>query len=102
MVNQDLLFRWAQIARQIFESDADSYWDRSGKSWESFIEGAALKPFHDNKDNIIVENTYDGSMQKQDRVFLSTKEKIRKGIGIISVIDVTKKYRGIPRFEYDG
>ena len=41
-------------------------------------------------------------MQKQDGVFLSSKEKMRKGIGITSVVDVTKKYRGIPRFEYDG
>lgn len=35
LVNQDLLFRWAQIASQIFESDSDSYWNHSGKSWES-------------------------------------------------------------------
>lgn len=51
---------------------------------------------------IIVENSYEGSVQKQDGVFLSSKEKMRKGIGITSVVDVTKKYRGIPRFEYDG
>lgn len=34
LVNQDLLFRWAQVASQIFESDSYSYWNHSGKSWE--------------------------------------------------------------------
>lgn len=51
---------------------------------------------------IIVENSYEGTVRKQDGVFLSSKEKMRKGIGITSVLDVTKKYRGIPKFEYDG
>lgn len=51
---------------------------------------------------IIVENSYEGTIRKKDGIFLSSKEKMRKGIGITSVIDVTKKYHGIPRFEYDG
>ena len=51
---------------------------------------------------IIVENSYEGTVRRQEGVFLSSKEKMRKGIGITSVIDVTKKYNGIPKFEYDG
>lgn len=51
---------------------------------------------------IIVENSYEGTVRKEDGIFLSSKKKMRKGIGIISVTDVTKKYRGIPKFEYDG
>lgn len=34
LVNKNLLFRWAQIASQIFQSHPDSYWNHSGKSWE--------------------------------------------------------------------
>ncbi len=51
---------------------------------------------------IIVENSYTGTVRKKDGVFLSSKQKMRKGIGITSVIDVTKKYHGISKFEYDG
>lgn len=51
---------------------------------------------------IIVENSYTGTVRKKDGVFLSSKEKMRKGIGITSVMDVTKKYHGISKFEYDG
>lgn len=51
---------------------------------------------------IIVENSYEGTIRKQDGAFLSSKAKFRKGIGITSILEVTKKYRGIPRFEYNG
>lgn len=51
---------------------------------------------------LIIENSYEGAVRKQNGIFLSSKKKMRKGIGITSVIDVTRKYRGIPKFEYDG
>ncbi len=51
---------------------------------------------------IMTENSYSGTIQKQDGTFLSSKAKMRKGIGITSVLDVTKKYHGIPKFVYDG
>ena len=51
---------------------------------------------------VVVENSYEGTVEKEDGDFLSSKVKNRKGIGIRSVIDVTKKYRGVPKFEYDG
>ncbi len=51
---------------------------------------------------IMTENSYRGIVRKQDNVFLSSKAKMRKGIGITSVLDVTKKHQGIPKFEYDG
>lgn len=51
---------------------------------------------------IVVENSYSGDVRRKDGVFLSSKEKMRKGIGITSVMDVTKKYNGISKFEYDG
>lgn len=51
---------------------------------------------------ILVENSYMGIVRKNDGVFLSAKAKSRKGIGLESVIDVTKRYNGIPKIEYDG
>lgn len=51
---------------------------------------------------ILVENSYSGLMRKKGSVFLSAKAKNRKGIGLESVVDVTKKYNGIPKIEYDG
>ena len=51
---------------------------------------------------ILVENSYSGLMRKKGGVFLSAKAKNRKGIGLESVVDVTKKYNGIPKIEYDG
>ena len=50
---------------------------------------------------IVVENSHDQEIRKKDNLFLSSKEKNRKGIGISSVLDVAKSYRGIPNFEYD-
>lgn len=51
---------------------------------------------------ILVENSYSGTVRKKDGVFLSAKAKNRNGIGLESVIDVTRKYNGIPKIEYDG
>ena len=50
---------------------------------------------------IVVENSHDQEIRKKDNLFLSSKEKNRKGIGISSVLDVAKSYQGIPNFEYD-
>lgn len=50
---------------------------------------------------IITENSYEGTiLRTKDGAFLSSKGKNRKGIGIASVINIIKKYNGIPRFEY--
>lgn len=52
---------------------------------------------------ILAENSYEGTIQRaKDGSFLSSKEKDRKGLGISSVLNVTEKYNGIPRFEYQG
>lgn len=50
---------------------------------------------------IMAENSYEGAvLRARDGSFLSSKEKNRKGLGISSVLHVTEKYNGIPRFEY--
>ena len=50
---------------------------------------------------IIIENSYEGSIRlAADGSFLSSKEAGRHGIGISSVLSITEKYNGIPRFEY--
>ena len=50
---------------------------------------------------IMTENSYEGAvLRARDGSFLSSKEKNRKGLGISSVLHVTEKYNGIPRFEY--
>lgn len=51
---------------------------------------------------LTIENSYEGDIKKQDGEFLSSKAQGRKGIGIRSVLDVTKKYQGIPKFEFNG
>ncbi|RGU91950.1 GHKL domain-containing protein [Clostridium sp. AF15-17LB] len=51
---------------------------------------------------IIVENSYNGIVRRRDNAFLSTKARGRKGIGIVSILDVVSKYNGIPQFKYDG
>ena len=59
---------------------------------------------------VMVENSYEGTVRKEDGRFLSSKAEMRKGIGITSVLDVCKKYNldvckkynGIPKIEYNG
>lgn len=52
---------------------------------------------------IMTENSYEGTIQRaKDGSFLSSKERNRKGIGIASVLNVTEKYNGVPRFEYQN
>lgn len=50
---------------------------------------------------IIIKNSYEGKIKQQGQIFLSSKAQNRKGIGIRSVLDIAKKYQGIPKFEYD-
>ena len=45
---------------------------------------------------IMVENSYEGTVRREEGRFLSSKAEMRKGIGITSVLDVCKKYNGIP------
>ena len=51
---------------------------------------------------VMVENSYEGTVRREDGRFLSSKAEMRKGIGITSVLDVCKKYNGIPKIEYTG
>lgn len=51
---------------------------------------------------VMVENSYEGTVRREDGRFLSSKAEMRKGIGITSVLDVCKKYNGIPKIEYNG
>lgn len=49
---------------------------------------------------IIVENSYEGEIQRSGNVFISSKKKGRKGIGISSVLHIMESYHGISKFEY--
>lgn len=49
---------------------------------------------------IIIENSYEGEIQRSGNVFISSKKKGRKGIGISSVLNIIEQYSGIPKFEY--
>lgn len=49
---------------------------------------------------IIVENSYEGNVQRLGNTFISSKKKGRKGIGITSVLNITEQYNGIAKFEY--
>lgn len=35
LINQDQLFRWAQLAYYIFRSNENSYWDHAGNGWDT-------------------------------------------------------------------
>lgn len=49
---------------------------------------------------IIIENSYEGEIQRSGNVFISSKKKGRKGIGISSVLNIIEQYNGISKFEY--
>lgn len=49
---------------------------------------------------VIVENSYEGEILRSGEVFLSSKKKGRKGIGISSVLHIIEQYHGISKFEY--
>ena len=50
---------------------------------------------------IIIENSYEGDIHiAPDGNYLSSKTTGRRGIGISSVLNITEKYNGIPRFEH--
>lgn len=49
---------------------------------------------------IIIENSYEGNIQRLGNAFISSKKKGRRGIGISSVLNITEQYNGISRFEY--
>lgn len=51
---------------------------------------------------IIVENSYEGEIQRSGNTFTSSKEKGRKGIGISSVLNITEQYNGLSKFEYQN
>ncbi len=49
---------------------------------------------------IIIENSYEGEILRSGNVFISSKKKGRKGIGISSVLSIIEQYNGIAKFEY--
>lgn len=49
---------------------------------------------------IIIENSYEGEILRSGNVFISSKKKGRKGIGISSVLHIIEQYHGISKFEY--
>lgn len=49
---------------------------------------------------IIIENSYEGEIQRSGNVFISSKRKGRQGIGISSVLNIIEQYNGVPKFEY--
>lgn len=50
---------------------------------------------------IIVENSHSNDVRQKDGIFLSSKQRGRKGIGIASILEVAEHYHGVPKFEYD-
>lgn len=51
---------------------------------------------------IIIENSYEGEIQRSGNTFISSKEKGRKGIGISSVLNIVEQYNGLSKFEYQN
>lgn len=51
---------------------------------------------------IIIENNYEGEILRSGNVFISSKKKGRKGIGISSVLNIIEQYNGISKFEYQN
>lgn len=51
---------------------------------------------------VIVENSYEGNIIRSGNLFISSKKKGRKGIGISSVLNITEQYNGFSRFEYQN
>lgn len=49
---------------------------------------------------IIIENSYEGEILRSGDLFISSKKKGRKGIGISSVLNIIEQYNGISKFEY--
>ncbi|MCI8561728.1 MAG: sensor histidine kinase [Dorea sp.] len=49
---------------------------------------------------IIIENSYEGEIQKSGNIFISSKKKGRRGIGISSVLNIIEQYNGLSKFEY--
>lgn len=49
---------------------------------------------------IIIENSYEGEILRSGNIFISSKKKGRKGIGISSVLNIIEKYNGVSKFEY--
>ena len=50
---------------------------------------------------ITIDNNFDGNLEKEEDTFLSLKRE-GKGVGILSVKAIAKKYDGTARFESDG
>ena len=51
---------------------------------------------------IIVENSYEGEIQRSGNTFISSKKKGRKGIGISSVLNIVEQYNGLSKFVYQN
>ena len=51
---------------------------------------------------IIIENSYEGEIQRSGSTFISSKKKGRKGIGISSVLNIIDQYSGLSKFEYQN
>ena len=51
---------------------------------------------------IIIENSYEGEILRSGNVFISSKKKGRKGIGISSVLNIIEQYNGVSKFEYQN
>ncbi len=49
---------------------------------------------------IMIENSYEGEILRSGNVFISSKKKGRKGIGISSVLNIIEQYNGVSKFEY--
>lgn len=51
---------------------------------------------------IIIDNTFDGEVSKENDIYLSSKRVKRAGVGMASVKLVVQKYAGIVSFESEG
>lgn len=51
---------------------------------------------------LLVENSYEGSIQEKNGVFYSSKENGRKGVGLASVKQLVSTYHGVCSISYEG
>lgn len=51
---------------------------------------------------IVIENSYNGYIERRNSAFISAKAPGRHGIGIASILNIAGKYNGVPKFEYDS
>lgn len=98
LINKNLLFRWAQFAGQIFQSDSDSYWNHSGKSWkDNFGEKANYMDLIDYLCNKRSKSGGDDVHMSTGLVLTDSLEKVETAAGKMAQDLLSRKLKG-PEF----